>query len=209
MVCFSKKPRFEDHYEWWSTKILEYKECTLEIVRIHAENNNTDVFRPGCKPTEEKCIVSNSIIVWNKRVIHDCPYEIIKPNLPFHRKGNVMISNTTRHYRFLFQIEKKLTVCQKNEIEIFKTTTGLYLAKTYRKPNIQSLRITNTQENSALQMITAENDYNNFEEIKITNEEYEQDCIEFFNLIKIVVITMNDQFLRLTDYTGNEMVLYI
>ena len=39
--------------------------------------------------------------------------------------------------------------------------------------------------------------------------EYEQDCIEFHNNIKIAAKTINDDFLRIKDYTGNELILYI
>lgn len=81
--------------------------------------------------------------------------------------------------------------------------------KAYNNTNAYLLKIKNTQENTALQMITAENDYRENKNVNNTNIEYEQDCIEFHNNIKIAAKTINDDFLRIKDYTGNELILYI
>ena len=129
-ICKSTQPEFEKHYSWWSTDIIEYKEFSYNIKRIHAYDNNTEVVRKGCKPIDGECLFSESIIAWDQEdVIHTCHYEIVKGNLPFHREGNLVSIDKPGGLKFLFQIEEKIRVCPKQPLDLYKTTTGLYLVK--------------------------------------------------------------------------------
>ena len=60
-----------------------------------------------------------------------------------------------------------------------------------------------------LQLASSENDFNKIVESKYKTLHHQHDCIEFVNMLEIAVKTIIDDFIRITDYAGNKMILYI
>ena len=117
------------------------------------------MFRKGCRSDDGECKLKKSIIVWKpEEVRHDCPYEIVQTPMPYERVGDTVLTNRTSN-QYLFKIEERLIVCPSDPIVVYKTTTGLLVTKAYNTSVEKQIKYAFTQSNTALQMITAENDY--------------------------------------------------
>lgn len=209
-TCESTPPNFDEDYSWWSTQRRTYHHCTIDTRRITVEKPNSEVFIQGCIANKGLCKMKESIIIWEKsKVIHKCPYELVQPPRAYRRIGETVVSNSSDTSNLLFKVEEKVNVCDQ-PIEMFRTSTGLYLTKWYNQSEqLKQIKSSQNKENAALQIITAENDFKEQQRISDTNTEFEQDCTEFFNNLRIAVNAVNDRFLRLTDLTGNELILYV
>ena len=74
-----------------------------------------------CEVTDFYCQLKNSIIVWNDKIIHDCPYSLIN-KIDLERMGNIL---TNKSQGKLFQIQEKITI--RNNLTALKSADGFIL----------------------------------------------------------------------------------
>ena len=201
---FTPDSELEKYYGWWKTNVLTEDICTLKKIKVIAENENTEIFAKGCTATKEYCELEDSVIVWNKiAVIHQCPYEIIG-EYPMQRKENNIMD--TYNEDLVFEIMEEKTVCHKTmPMTVYKTTEGLYLTKaeTFEarnyKVNKNKTQIT-TSEFLTLALI----DNNAYKQIENYRELNVRNCYSLLNHLNLVRQTVNEQFYRLKDLSGDD-----
>ena len=206
-MCKTLAPNFTNDYVWPLEIERKYKKCTYQQVQIEAEHPDDSVFRHGCKAEDGVCELYESTIVWlPERVIHDCPYEYID-NFPFERiEGNVVIGNSKP--KLAFQITKRVKVCAKKSMDLYLTTSGLYLRNQVEKHSSFLINQSRTSMEEFTQFTTAENDYLKILQANKTASDQQKDCIEFMNLLELAKKTIYDDFLTIKDYRGKELILY-
>jgi hypothetical protein len=74
ILDFVPKPDFR----WWSTVTKVGEHCSLTNRVIHGKDRTSKLFKSidgDCRAQDLECVMSDSIIIWDKNVIHECPYE--------------------------------------------------------------------------------------------------------------------------------------
>jgi hypothetical protein len=61
----------------------------MQSITIVADSDTHGIYiNKACKANDYKCLMNNEIVVWNKTVLHECPYEIINVGRDFEYKDN-------------------------------------------------------------------------------------------------------------------------
>ena len=77
------------------------------------------------------CRTKNEIVIWDKDIIHSCPYERVK-YVPLTSYENILINAKEQQ---LFQVIENKTICK--EISALKTAEGFLLTTDDRVTNLK------------------------------------------------------------------------
>ena len=197
----------EFEYKWMSSLTLKFVSCEIYAQTIIGETTegklyiNSNVLN-DCKASEMMCRTKNEIVIWDKDIIHSCPYELVK-YVPLTNYENILINAQEQQ---LFQIVENKTICK--DISALKTAEGFLLTTDDRVTNLKRA------ENDIKLidgLILSELDYQTMNLanlmgnlIKGMNQKVCQLYKTFINLYT----KLDDEFFTFYDFTGNEAILY-
>lgn len=135
---FDGKPIPEYHY--LSTFEQIGVSCVVERKHIMAKDDQEELFSTGCKASDLQCVLSNSIIVWSKDIIRNCPLDLVTKvsNLTSVTKDVVFHAEN----KWAFQLLKEELICSSeftNGIKVIKTTEGLLLTSDRRATKLKRI----------------------------------------------------------------------
>ena len=116
-------PTKDDVNQWFGSVTKRGYTCTIRNRIITAEDADQKIFSSPnhpCTAKDLECPMSESIIIWEKTIVHSCPYAKVDSIEVKVRTGNKLTSDTV-----LFQLTKEVTECG---IKLFETNEGLYIS---------------------------------------------------------------------------------
>jgi len=128
-------PQLIADYRWFSTtKVTDY-ECHFSSRIINAKKLDDNMFDSLCKARDTFCRLEDSIIVWNKSVIHLCPFSnIMEIDFNYDAEYNIVYNMTEN---LLFQLKSTEKHC---DIDMIPTQEGVYLLEDTRNTNIRKAK---------------------------------------------------------------------
>ena len=194
---YDKMP--DDNYSWLSDKTNTFKHCFVAPRMIAEVEEDSIIFTGHCKVKDWYCNLKDSIVVWNKDVVHECPFRKIADSY-FQTEGPYLIINSLK---LALQIKRMEFFCN---IEMVVTTEGLYVAPLSK--HLNSVLIDDGGDTKELtNLMLADSDYRTLKNI---NEEYEilyKECKNFVYMLKLFSF-QQDKFLRIEDFKKKEVIIY-
>ena len=170
-----------DNYVWMSiVRQVGYK-CSFWPKILNTATVNDVLFGSTshpCKALDFECYFHDSIVAWDKSVIHEYPFELYTVNT-FKLDENVLI-NTKEH--LLFRLTDTFTQCGTT---IYGTMEGLYFTaytdrvdSTFRRnDNFKEIQMTN-------QLILADEDFSSYNTFKLFRQLNYQSCHTITTILK-------------------------
>ena len=210
MECINKTCFLEfispDKFNYMVTNQINSYRCEIKRVSIVAENEEANIHvGNSCKVKDYECRSGNELIVWNKTVIHECPYEIIPYEGEFELKESILLNNKTNE---LLSLQKRSGGCEK--IEMIKTDEGYYLTS---KDNLKQLTKMGVKEIAKANIDTINEymfstiDYNRNEIKEIKNEINMQNCLNLQNILR-TFSKLENVFTIIKRINGEEIVVF-
>jgi len=196
--------RFEgfpkDRYTWLRTFTDTFSHCYFSPRMIAESNENSRIFTDSCKVKDFYCILGDSVVVWNKEVIHSCPFK----RIAFGTFDSFGIYFKEKTLKLGFQFKRFETHCG---TEFILTTEGLYLAPlTPRLPVFDSFD-SFSDTRGIIDLALADEDFRAFELLEDERMILLRECNIFSSMVKIFSV-MEDLFLRFRDFKNYEVILY-
>jgi hypothetical protein len=191
-----------DKFNWLETNYLHGYKCSIFNTGIIADTPESEIYyEKRCKVNEFSCNTNNAILVWNKSVIHNCPYEEIKIPGSFTWSEDRILINTDSNV-VLEPIEKFKTC----EVTMFKTSEGLYVVQGHERRKLLNLTY-NESHQVTDKLIFANIDFNQATEaiwIKFVDT---QVCTTFYTILQLFSKTENE-YIKVTNKKGEKVILY-
>ena len=195
-----------DDYHWWSTVVKVGYRCWTNPKRIMADDLKTNLFgtRSSCRAKDLYCILSESVVVWTKDVIHDCPFERIDVlKFVFYENMNKLVFN--REQRLLFVINSKFMSCNST---MYTTNENIYLATEPNKIPQRSDAEKEIDLDSSRMLGLAESDLSNWDSWNRNVElEYEA-CLLMNSNLEALRSTANMFHLIYLPSDNSPMIIY-
>ena len=223
MVCTSSTchyiPKAKKSFTWMGTNVVTTYECHFTTRIVTAEKEDTFLFGQKCIATDLFCNLLESIIIWETKIIHKCPFKkLLEIDLTVEdRTVTKQTTLTNQEERLLFQVEKKEQNC---EVNMYKTKEGLYLiehkrfSKGYQPNHYEKLVNSKTPElvtplefNDVEDMTLSNMDYDLYSNIKSYELATESICNTFTTLLNILT-NIDDIYMKLYTQNGDELIVY-
>ncbi|RNA35356.1 hypothetical protein BpHYR1_031094 [Brachionus plicatilis] len=196
---FSKIP--ESRYSWMQDLSVTSYSCKVTPKVISAKKENDTLFNSNCKATDLKCILDNSIIIWDRVVIHECPLFIISyEKFALKIDSDVLISESS----LVFQVDKVENHC---DLNLMTTMEGKYIGM---KTN--ELVTKTPKENSNFEilkeLLLSNIDFNSFKEAEDKNMILYNECLMFKEILKFYSL-LNDEYINHFTSNGDSITFYV
>ena len=210
--CFTQDPDYSTLYGGrWTEEIITTFKCSYFQREIIGKRTDVNLFTDEdgkCRALDGVCILSDSIIVWDpNNVTHACPYEYVS-FYPFERLDSDIMQSET-HSLALQLIKKELTCTNTDHpFPIYTTLEGLYLAKLSEMNNtlVVQTKIPNLMLSNML--VLADIDNSRLNQYRTYKELNQRNCYNTLNLINSIANSRHDEFFKIHDVDGNELILY-
>jgi hypothetical protein len=203
--CFSPDPDFKDKYSWFQEIVVSNRKCSFRKLEINADEEHPLFGNDNCKPRTGHCSTSDSIIVWDiNKVFHPCPFQILNYVSMISYENDILYAESIG---LAFQVTEKISVCNP-EINIYKTTEGLYLAKTIdAQPGLRAHpqflpSDARTPPITANMLLLSENDNIKVQELKFYKEMNLRNCLAMTNILYLMTKTLDKQHAIVRDIHG-------
>ena len=162
----------------------------------------------GCKASDGKCFLHDSVIVWNPNdIIYNCPFEIIDI-LTFKIENNNLLQGVNN--TLLFEITGKENDCNENLVT-FLTTEGIHLHLQFENSTaIESFNLQKSmsQFKTTYSIILAEEDQFKKKAYEAHRELNLRACYAFLYNNMASISFVKNELNVIQDYNGNEIVLF-
>ena len=129
-------PELTPKYRWLSSFVHSEIACYTREISVIAENLNDKLFGLNCVAKDYKCETKKSIIIWDKDIVHECPFDWVFRDSQSQLIDDMIIN---KKRRWLLKIDKRSNECKdyfknkfdnkfENGLPIFRTTEGLYVS---------------------------------------------------------------------------------
>jgi hypothetical protein len=196
--CHTQAPDFKEQYEWYNTKVVEYKDCSFTRIRLHTDIYDHNTIINNCKTNDLTCEIDKKRYIWDKIEIPTCPFETIIYNETFSfdkDNGNIIFSE---RLGIAFEMKNSFKIC--NTSTVWETTSGLIAEKTseqrLRKENIT------VDSYSRMKILEAESDFKSYKNAYINSHERKVDCIQMINTIRTIKNTIDNRVFKITNHKG-------
>jgi hypothetical protein len=178
----------------WPRKVEStgYK-CQFYKVAIEA-NIGEKLFNEKCEAKDLKCFLSDSTVIWDKNIIHHCPFVAHKSVEDFEWVTDSIISSASE--KIALQLTGQTLACE-NVIH-YLTAEGFYLTKYKHKIN---------EKTELVPLILADTDYTKVDNAKIFEELNRRNCYQTLNMIRLYK-NHRDEFFKIRDINDSELILY-
>ena len=179
-----KQPN-EPEYVWLRTIEKTTYNCYFYPKVISAAHEYSQLFGKACYASEGFCPMHESIIVWDKEILHACPYErLMSPTLQVVDEN--MLVDQSKH--LIFQVTGVESVsCIVNNIptmfEMFTSAEGVYISDS---PSWLSFPIKdNVELKSVHKLILADSDLSQSNILKLYRGLTQRFCTAFLANLRI------------------------
>ena len=143
------------------------------------------------------------MIVWEKSVIHECPFEHLPP-FGINLKANsnyILLSNEST----LLKATGKVREC---DIDMYKTVEGLYITldEDLIKLRRQGVKV-NTQTEAIFNLILSNIDFNSYKEYEQWKNVEVQVCHIYQSFLQFFTL-QEDKYIRINNKMGQECIFY-
>jgi len=207
MTCDSNgcwyAPTAVPDYKYLRNVDVVVENCRFTTKLILAKDKNEKLFE-NCYVQDYFCNLHDSIIIWDKSVVHECPFE--KVMIEEFNSSNQMIWNPNKHY--LFQKTRQEQNCM---IQMTLTQEGLYVV---------DLKTLNDQQKAVLNQLTKNIDPKAFTDLQLSDYDYTEflnnralnklqlkTCELFYSSLQIFK-QQEESFLRIKDANSNSLIIY-
>ena len=162
--------------------------CSFQPKLIIAEDISDTLFGQGksaCKVTDFGCILQDSTIVWDKKIIHFCPYEVVTKGKFDINSDNTVFSDSSR---MLLKVTGFIKECS---MKLYTTTEGLFIiGENYT--SMESLKLGNNKEIQTInEIILTDQDYAVHQLLELHKQWIVRSCIQLKNILSLHTIHMN------------------
>ncbi|CAF1052300.1 unnamed protein product [Brachionus calyciflorus] len=119
---FEKEP--EEEFNWWKTVTKNGIKCSVTAIVINGDSLDQRLFNSinhPCKASSLECPLHDSIIIWDSKIIHKCPYELVDKVTLRTLKDNILVNENEG---ILLQVTSFSNECG---AVVYKTQEGFYL----------------------------------------------------------------------------------
>jgi hypothetical protein len=205
MVCDGQscfyRASLQPTYQWLTSLTFEDYSCHSTRRVISAKKLNDTLFNsifPNCKAADLFCQLSDHIIVWQRDVLHSCPYELITSS-QMHLTATDILKSTQDN--LLFQLTSVETACG---IPVILTHEGLYVTHiSYTDGLRQSEKTLKDIQDLSL----SDAYYNIGKSIELIMNLQSIFCHQAISTIKLLS-KFHDEFLKIYDKQNNPIILY-
>ena len=204
-------------YTWLESVESSETKCEFSYRRIIAEHEDSIIATTKvgpCRPSDLSCVLPNGIMIWDKTILHSCPYGYVQTG-NFTASGSVIystpgsklsVNNTAVHA--LFQLLEPVEACG---VLFYGTSEDLYvtqqevrhLTKDALAPDLQVMQ----------HLTLADEDFTAF----ILNEAIIKlhiltntlNCLSFKMLLESLRKINQNQFIKINDPQGNNLIIYV
>ena len=204
--CSSEiKPDFV--YSFFKTSGYEWDECEIYKQTVEAENAKSRILSQehmltSCTPNDLYCKLPKGILIWDREIIKDCPYALVKITR-LQSYSNILVSESENK---LFQVIKNSTIC--DDIEGWKTAEGFFLTQDHRSRTLKSL---DSSIKVIDELLLTEMDFQKMSLMRLITHLYTVQNTKLCQLYKSfmnIYAKVQDEFFLFSDFNGNEAVLY-
>jgi hypothetical protein len=176
--------------------------CRFTSKLILTKEKNEKLF-DHCNVEDYYRNLQDSVIIWDKSVIHECPFE--KVMIEEFNSSNQIIWNSKKH--FLFQKTKQEQNCL---IQMSLTQEGLYVVDLKTLSENQKTNLNQTSKNidskAFADLHFSDFDYTEFLNNRAFNKLQRKSCELFYNTRKIFK-QQNESFSKIKDANSNNLIL--
>ena len=207
MTCDGIQCKYDEqlteYYPWIGKHEVTLFKCIMIKKSIIGENENTIVFNNHCKVKDLVCILADSIIVWKKQVLLDCPFDLIdnSPHLFMIRNGFII----DEERKLAFSFKESVKFCDN---ELLYTVEGLYLSifSEFDKKLMLNNQV-KIDQNTIVDLVLAENDFKFLHEYSVLNRLINLEC-RMMQIILKILENMHDKFIQIDDSNNNKVIFY-
>ena len=194
-------------YSWMQLTVNKFRSCEMYEVNILSESADHKIVTnertlSQCLSKDCYCKLQDSIIIWEHKIVHECPFELVK-SIVLTSYQKALINTKENKY---FEVVENLTIC--NGLLSWKTNNGFYLTKDNYALKLKEapneIKIIDTLMLSEFDFKTANLMTAIATITRQTNEKICQVYKTFVSMFK----KMDDEFFIFNDFNGNEAVLY-
>ena len=204
---FMNEPSFnEDNWSYFTTvdPTITFKTCRVTFKELISHSIDDQIFSHNCIVKDFFCELDSSIIVWDKNVINQCPFEKIKVlNMKLDD-----FSFIDEKENILFEYLEPETICS---IPSIKTVENLNLI-TIEALNIISSKLINMHEKNDFQIFNrfsmAERDFNQYKIMKKERKFTMYECNAYIEFMESKKHLKNHFFVK-NDLNLNERIFYV
>ncbi|RNA11219.1 hypothetical protein BpHYR1_048633 [Brachionus plicatilis] len=183
-------------YSWLKELPFSSYHCTTYKIPIRGYTADEKLYgnsQSSCLPRDLFCQVEGSTYIWEKDIIHECPFSYLA-SLKLNVSGHIAISESQ-----LFDINGSTRECG---MELLTTTEGLDLTKNNESQKLPSENDLNTEH----QLMLTDIDYKTMMS-KATNKIHRRLCDSLENLYSIFRRRIQE-FFKIRDNLENELIIY-
>ena len=178
--------------------------CSFQPKLIIAEDISDTLFGQGksaCKVTDFGCILQDSTIVWDKKIIHFCPYEVVTKGKFDINSDNTVFSDSSR---MLLKVTGFIKECS---MKLYTTTEGLFIiGENYT--SMESLKLGNNKEIQTInEIILTDQDYAVHQLLELHKQWIVRSCIQLKNILRLLTYHTHEYFV-ITDADDKDAIIY-
>lgn len=206
MSCIGDKCEYRKHpkskYSWFNNPVDEYYFCSFGPKSISVFDENSLVFNHKCKAKDLQCVLDDSIVIWKKDIIHECPFYNVTYTT-FNVTGDLLTDDVNKLALQYNGVEHKCGT------ELITTTQGVYLDLTK-----------NDLKKYSLEKFSQDGDIKGFEDLNFADSDYKYvqtwketkyaeklACNNFVTQLKIFRNQQN-KYIKTQNHNGQDLVLY-
>lgn len=189
-------------YIWFSTQTTYSYKCSIRRRKIVADHPESLVYNTNCQINKYYCIVHDTTMVWKRKIVHSCPYEVLGyAHVQLFDNRMVDISQNLAFMFNSFEI-----VCNR---KVIKTTEGLFLSNDIIFTDGLKLDWENNSllSDYKVKVELADLDFTSFVGDVLFQDILQRSCLNFLASLKILSYLENVH-VSLRDYSNNNIVLH-
>ena len=190
-----------DRFSWFGDSTFTFSHCFVSPRIITESHESSHIFTSKCKVSDWFCLLKDSIIVWPKSVVQECPFKRVSIGF-FDAIGSILMERTQK---LGFQLKSIEHHCG---YEFLYTTEGLYIASIYASNLINLEKFdTYVDTRGLLDLNLADEDFRAIDLIMDEKATLLRECNLFRTQLNLFSLAENS-FLRIKDFKKNELILY-
>ena len=190
-----------DRFSWFGDSTFTFSHCFVSPRIITESHESSHIFTSKCKVSDWFCLLKDSIIVWPKSVVQECPFKRVSIGF-FDAIGSILMERTQK---LGFQLKSIEHHCG---YEFLYTTEGLYIASIYASNLINLEKFdTYVDTRGLLDLNLADEDFRAIDLIMDEKVTLLRECNLFRTQLNLFSLAENS-FLRIKDFKKNELILY-
>ena len=188
-------------YGWLQYRDYDAINCKIIDRYITADSNKSPVFdTQNCFAGDGFCSLPSSTVVWNEKIIHDCPFFFVA-QMKAIKKANLLISEESN---LVFNIIDREILSMCNKTTFFKTSEGLYITQ---DQSALTLPVNDEDSGDITKFMLADEDMNRYKSYELQRHLSFELCMMSMNSIKIAKMS-NSKFFTIKDTKMNDLILY-